>query len=101
MSEAEFTILDSRSALVRALQVLRYTPEDRLSDMYKAVYGYEIEKSSVRFHAAVGARMFEMLLNDFDERYKPELIRRQAEMDSCGTEPECSRGSECTHAIHP
>lgn len=94
-------ILDSRSALVRALHILQYTPEDRLADMYKAIYGYEIKKSSVEFHATVGIRMFEVLLNDFDERYKPELDRLRAETDSDGAGFERSRGSERIQENHP
>lgn len=94
-------IMDSRSALVRALHILRYTPEDRLADMYKAIYGYEIKKSSVKFHAAVGIRMFEVLLSDFDERYKPELDRLRAETDSDGATLERSRGSERIQENHP
>ena len=82
MEDVSFTVLESRSALVWALQVLRHAPDESIAAIFKAIYGPEMKDACAKFHASVYAKMFETLLTDFDERYMPQLIQRQAELDS-------------------
>ena len=97
----EFSVLESRSALTRAIQILRHSPEETIDRIFRAIYGEEMKSSCAKFHAAVYAKMFEVLLNDFDAHYKPQLIRRQAEMDSLLEDSASTGGSQHMHENHP
>lgn len=101
MGEQNLSILDCRSAMVRALHVLRHTPQERMAQLFAAIYGYEMENACVKLHASVYEKMFEILLNDFDERYMPQLIQRQAELDSETEEPASRCDSQRTQTSHP
>ena len=97
----EPTVLDSRSALVRAVQVLRHAPEETVTNIFRAIYGPEMKDACAKFHASVYAKMFETLLTDFDERYMPQLIQRQAELDSLLEGTASTGGSQHMQQTHP
>jgi len=101
MEEENLSILDCRSAIVRALQVLRHTPQERMTQMFAVVYGYEMENACVRLHASVYEKMFEKLLSDFDAHYMPQLIRRQADLDSAIEDSALRCGNQCMQTNHP
>ena len=103
MSEAElhFSVLESRSALVRAIQLLRHSPEERIAAFFKALYGPEMKSACAKIHASVYAEMFEVLLNDFDERYRQQLLNLQAQMDCAEATPASTRGSEHMQESRP
>ena len=80
--DIHFTVRQSRAALARSIQVLRHTDEERLTIMMSAANGFHMKNSDARVHAAVYGKMFEILLNDFDERYRTEQYRIRQEKDS-------------------
>ena len=101
MGEANFTVLDSRGALVRAIHILRHSTDEQIDKIFRAIYGEEMKSSCAKIHAAVYAERFEVLLNDFDERYMPQLIQRQAEMDSLLEGSASTGGNQRMQESHP
>ena len=81
MEDIHFTVRECRAALARALQVLRHTDEEHLTIMMSAANGFLMKNSDAKAHAAVYGKMFEVLLNDFDERYTPEQYRIHQQKD--------------------
>ena len=87
MDDLNFTVLESHAALVVALLTLRYTPQDKLVQIYRIIYGDDMKDSDVKKHAAVREKMFDALLKDFDERYRTQLSDLQEQMDCAEASP--------------
>ena len=78
-------ITNARHAIASALQVLRYTPPDKLADIYEAVYGHRMKNAHVVAHAGVYEKMFQDAF-ELIQKMQTQEQDQQIQHEDCGRE---------------